>query len=61
MQRLDRLILSPRAISEARTVVGRFQRFHVGIELRSQRFLDRMLDDRTLGGKAVASPVQSPV
>jgi DNA repair protein RecO (recombination protein O) len=41
--RLDRLILPPRALEEARSVVGRFQRFHVGIELRSQRFLDRML------------------
>jgi hypothetical protein len=39
---LDRLILSPLAVAEARLVVGRFQRFHVGVELRSQRFLDRM-------------------
>ncbi len=39
---LDRLILPARAIEEARQVVGRFQRFHVGVELRSQRFLDRM-------------------
>jgi len=49
---LDRLILSARAIDEARTIVGRFQRFHVGVELRSQRFLDRML-----GGKPAPSPV----
>jgi hypothetical protein len=41
--RLDRLVLSARAIEEARSLVGRFQRFHVGVELRSQRFLDRML------------------
>jgi len=40
------LILSARAVEEARSVVGRFQRFHVGVELRSQRFSDRML-----GGK----------
>jgi hypothetical protein len=39
---LDRLVLSDRAAEEARQVVGRFQRFHVGVELRSQRFLDRM-------------------
>lgn len=39
---LDRLILSDRATEEARQVVSRFQRYHVGIELRSQRFLDRM-------------------
>jgi DNA repair protein RecO (recombination protein O) len=39
---LDRLVLSDRAIREARQVVGRFQRYHVGVEIRSQRFLDRM-------------------
>ena len=39
---LDRLILSERALREARQVVGRFQRYHVGVEIRSQRFLDRM-------------------
>jgi DNA repair protein RecO (recombination protein O) len=49
---LDRLILSERATLEASTVVGRFQRFHVGVELRSRRFLDRIL-----GGKATATPV----
>jgi len=49
---LDRLILSPRAIEEARMVVGRFQRFHVGVELRSERFLDRILS-----GKPPTSPV----
>ena len=43
VHRLDRLVLSARAIEEARSVVARFQRFHVGVELRSQRFLDRML------------------
>ena len=39
---LDRLILSERALREARQVVGRFQRYHVGVEIRSERFLDRM-------------------
>jgi DNA repair protein RecO (recombination protein O) len=39
---LDRLILNEGTIREARQVVGRFQRYHVGVELRSQRFLDRM-------------------
>jgi DNA repair protein RecO (recombination protein O) len=39
---LDRLILNERTTREARQVVGRFQRYHVGVELRSQRFLDRM-------------------
>jgi DNA repair protein RecO (recombination protein O) len=41
--RLDRLILPAHALAEARQVVGRFQRFHVGVELHSERFLDRML------------------
>jgi hypothetical protein len=26
--------------------MSRFQRFHVGFELRSERFLDRMLQER---------------
>jgi DNA repair protein RecO (recombination protein O) len=43
VSRLDRLILPAHALAEARQVVGRFQRFHVGVELRSERFLDRML------------------
>jgi DNA repair protein RecO (recombination protein O) len=45
VDKLDRLILSERAVAEARTVVGRFQRFHVGVELHSQRFLDRIMPD----------------
>ena len=51
---LDRLLLSPAALEEARHLVGRFQRFHVGVELRSQRFLERMLAEP---GAAPASPV----
>jgi len=39
---LDRLILSSSLLQEARRVVSRFQRCHVGVELRSERFLDRM-------------------
>jgi hypothetical protein len=50
--RLDRLILPTHALAEARQVVGRFQRFHVGVELRSERFLEQMLP-----GKAAPSPV----
>src|SRR5262249_14087406 len=37
---LDRLILPARALEEARSLVGRFERFHVGVELKSQSFLD---------------------
>jgi len=42
---LDRLVLPPAALVEARQLVGRFQRFHVGVELRSQRFLERLLPE----------------
>lgn len=51
---LGRLVLSPQALEEARSVVGRFQRFHVGVELQSQRFLERML---SLGGNPAGGPV----
>jgi DNA repair protein RecO (recombination protein O) len=40
---LHRLALAPAALAEARAVVGRFQRFHLGVELKSERFLDDML------------------
>jgi recombinational DNA repair protein (RecF pathway) len=40
---LQRLALAPATLAEARAVVGRFQRFHLGVELRSERFLDDML------------------
>jgi len=43
LSQLDRLVLSPRALEEARRLVGRFQRFHLGVELRSERFLQEML------------------
>jgi DNA repair protein RecO (recombination protein O) len=41
--RLTRLALGGVALAEARHLVGRFLRFHVGIDLRSARFLDEML------------------
>jgi DNA repair protein RecO (recombination protein O) len=40
---LDRLKLAPGALAEAGRLLGRFQRFHLGVELRSQAFLDRVL------------------
>jgi len=43
--RLDRLGMGAQALEEARQLVGRFQRFHVGVELRSERFLDRIFQD----------------
>ncbi len=39
---LDRLVLGPEALAEGRLLVGRFQRFHVGVDLRSERFLDEV-------------------
>lgn len=40
---LGRLTLGGRALEEARALTGRFLRFHVGLELRSQPFLDQQL------------------
>jgi DNA repair protein RecO (recombination protein O) len=44
LERLPRLALDPRAQREAEALLGPFQRFHTGVELRSARFLARMLD-----------------
>ena len=43
LHKLDRLALPPGALAEAARLVARFQRFHVGVELRSERFLDEIL------------------
>ena len=43
LARADRLALAPAALEEARRLLGRFERFHIGVELRSQRFLEQML------------------
>jgi DNA repair protein RecO (recombination protein O) len=43
LDQLHRLALSPQILAEARGLVIRFQRFHVGVELRSERFLDEVL------------------
>jgi len=40
LKQLDRLVLDRATLGEARLLVSRFQRFHVGVELKSQRFLD---------------------
>jgi len=44
IESLGRLELGRRAEREAELIVGRFQRFHVGIELRSELFLAGILD-----------------
>lgn len=43
LDRLGRLALGGNALEEARALAGRFLRFHVGLELRSQPFLDGQL------------------
>jgi DNA repair protein RecO (recombination protein O) len=43
MERLDRLALSPQALSEARRLLSRFARFHLGLELQSERFLNEIV------------------
>lgn len=40
---LEAIELAPRRLAQAARLVFRFQRFHVGVELRSERFLDEML------------------
>lgn len=40
---LGRLRLSREAVAEASQLVQRFQRFHLGVELRSERFLNEIL------------------
>jgi DNA repair protein RecO (recombination protein O) len=43
LDRLDRLTLGREALAQAREILARFQRFHLGIELRSERFLNEIL------------------
>ncbi len=42
-ERLDRLVMGGTLLAEARQLLGRFQRFHLGVELRSEPYLDRVL------------------
>lgn len=46
LEHFERLVLPPRTLAEARQLLTRFQRFHVGVELRSEPFLDRVLEAR---------------
>jgi len=43
LERLDRLAMGGALLAEARELLSRFQRFHLGVELRSGPFLDRVL------------------
>ena len=44
VERLPRLGLSGQALAEARQILFRFQRFHVGFELKSEPFLEASLN-----------------
>jgi DNA repair protein RecO (recombination protein O) len=54
VQKLDRLVMGPREMEEAEQLVGRFHRFHVGLELRSEAFLREVFAQpgRSAGGGA---------
>jgi recombinational DNA repair protein (RecF pathway) len=43
LDRLDRLAMSRQCLDEARRLLGDFQRFHIGVELKSGPFLDWVL------------------
>jgi DNA repair protein RecO (recombination protein O) len=43
LDRIHRLVLGPEILAEARQLLARFQRFHVGVELKSARFLEQRL------------------
>lgn len=47
IEQLDRLALGREPVAEARALLERFLRFHVGFELRSQRVLDVLLGAET--------------
>jgi DNA repair protein RecO (recombination protein O) len=53
--RLARIALGGVALAEARHLVGRFLHFHVGINLRSARFLDEMLPGGPIAGPGALS------
>jgi DNA repair protein RecO (recombination protein O) len=55
LDQLERLVLPARALAEALHLLDRFQRFHVGVELASVRFLREMIP---VGGEAARSEAQ---
>lgn len=56
LDRLGRLAFSAEALTEAQQLVFRFQRFHVGMELRSERFLADLLDPPRAASGSAAPP-----
>jgi DNA repair protein RecO (recombination protein O) len=47
LEHLGRLVMSRQGLEESRRILDRFQRYHTGVELRSERFLDEMLGARS--------------
>jgi DNA repair protein RecO (recombination protein O) len=56
LDQLERLVLPPGTLAEARQLLARFQRFHVGMELRSEAFLERVLEARRSGPGIYSRP-----
>jgi DNA repair protein RecO (recombination protein O) len=54
LSHIERLALPPGALVEALRLLDRFQRFHVGLALRSRAFLDRELGDPAASPGAVS-------
>jgi hypothetical protein len=43
VQALERLAMPAASIAEARRLLARFARFHLGVELQSERFLNEII------------------
>jgi DNA repair protein RecO (recombination protein O) len=57
LQHLRRLVLDAASLAEARLLIARFERFHVGVDLNSRRFLEQML----AAGPVGAAPGEKPI
>jgi len=53
LDRIERLALSAGALDEALRLLDRFQRFHVGVELRTAGFLEQVLGEPAPRGRAL--------
>ena len=58
LSQVDRIALGGGALREARTLMARFLRFHVGLDLRSERFLEDRLTPA--GGEGKLAPPDLP-
>ena len=57
---LRRLVLDAASLAEARLLIARFERFHVGVDLNSRRFLEQMLAAGPVGAAPGEKPIYSP-